>query len=88
MVARELCKLLVGVQLPLAPPIYMETFVISDEELKKIDEWMNENGRNLSSGAIGGRYSYCFSPTSLGVVFVVKDDLTGKKLDLTDYDSW
>jgi len=32
--------------------------------------------------------TYSFTPTNLGVVFKVHDSVTGKELDLTDYDSW
>lgn len=39
-------------------------------------------------GAIGGELTYCFSPNSLGTVFVVKHEGTGAELNLTDYDSW
>jgi len=37
-------------------------------------------------GAIGGGLTYCFTPTSLGVIFKVK--FLYFELDLTDYDSW
>ncbi len=37
-------------------------------------------------GAIGGSLTYCFTPTTLGVVAEVKC-ACGKKIDLTDY-SW
>lgn len=39
-------------------------------------------------GPIGGGVTYCFTPTSLGVIFKVKETMTGKELDLTDYDLW
>lgn len=37
-------------------------------------------------GAIGGGVTYCFTPTSLGTVFIVQ--AWGQELNLTDYDSW
>lgn len=37
-------------------------------------------------GAIGGGLSYCFSPTSLGDVLVVK--YNEHELNVTDYESW
>lgn len=42
----------------------------------------------IPSGAIGGNISYHFTRTSLGVIKVVKESVTGQELDLTDYDSW
>jgi hypothetical protein len=38
-------------------------------------------------GAIGGAITYCFSPTSLGVVMVVKCHC-GAELDVTKYFDW
>ena len=37
-------------------------------------------------GTIGGGLTYCFTPTSLGVIFKAK--FLDFELDLTDYDSW
>lgn len=38
-------------------------------------------------GAIGGAITYCFTPTSLGVIMTVKCTC-GKELDITDYEGW
>jgi hypothetical protein len=38
------------------------------------------------SGAIGGALTYCFSPTSIGMVTIVK--CGDMELNLTDYGSW
>ena len=38
-------------------------------------------------GAIGGGVEYCFTPTSLGLVTIVKYG-ADHELNLTDYDSW
>lgn len=46
-------------------------FFITEDEQKKIDQWINDhteykhNGSHYA-GAIGGRYSYKFTPTSIG----------------------
>lgn len=37
-------------------------------------------------GAIGGAYTYSFTPTSLGMVVKVTNGLTNETIDLTDYD--
>ncbi len=62
-------------------------FEVSKADSKKIEAWIEKQGPR-TIGTIGGRYSYCFTPTSLGVVFKVLDALTGAELDLTDYEGW
>ena len=39
-------------------------------------------------GATGGEITYSFTPTSIGVITEVKYAMTGKTLDITDYESW
>ena len=39
-------------------------------------------------GAIGGAYTYEFTPTSIGVVVKVRNSVTNAVIDLTDYESW
>lgn len=38
-------------------------------------------------GAIGGRLTYCFTPTGLGVICKIKCEC-GEEFDATDYESW
>jgi hypothetical protein len=62
----------------------MRQFTLTDEQQKKANAWMDE--RQKYSGAIGGQFSYVFTPTSIGMAVSITD---GKdKLDLTDYDLW
>lgn len=49
---------------------------------------LTDNGKYPYSGATGGSITYSFTPTSLGIVTIVTDGLTGESIDLTDYDSW
>ena len=51
---------------------YYRGFPITDEEQKKIDEWL-VNHRHYG-GAIGGSHTYEFSPTSIGTF--------GKSIDI------
>lgn len=51
-------------------------------------EFIKESEIVKDSTAIGGRYSYVFTPTSLGISMIVEDSLTKRRIDLTDYDSW
>lgn len=39
-------------------------------------------------GAIGGELEYCFCPTSLGDVLVVKHNGTNAEINVTDFESW
>lgn len=39
-------------------------------------------------GAIGGRVTYSFTPTSIGLIIKVTYSLTNETIDLTDYDNW
>jgi hypothetical protein len=62
-------------------------FDLDKEQLEKLAEWKGKHTKAFV-GAIGGRYTYSFSPTSLGVVVKVKDEITKEEIDLTDYLSW
>lgn len=69
-------------------------FHTSPDEWQKIDEWTDKHtkekhwdsvrNRPASSGTIGGRYSFEFTPTSIGTIGVVKctcgDEFTFKNL--------
>lgn len=60
-----------------------------DEEEKKLNEWLAKKDLSKYGGAIGGRFTYCFTPTSLGMVVKVRDSMESKDtIDLTDYSSW
>lgn len=71
-------------------------FTLDPAELSKLHTWMAEQDAKLITegrdpkevGAIGGRYTYCFTPTGIGCVVVVHDDLTDSQLDVTDYSTW
>lgn len=58
-------------------------FLISEKEWNAIEKWQNEHDTNVhrldsldkklsAGGAIGGRYSYHFVPTSIGTIGTVK----------------
>jgi len=71
-------------------------FNLTKEQSDKIIEWMNVHdaekhipvGQTFRySGAIGGAYTWEFTPTSLGIVQKVRCSC-GEKIDVSDYDSW
>jgi len=63
-------------------------FELDEDEQKKLNKWFKKKDSKKYSGAIGGRYTYSFTPTSLGVCVRVRDDLDKDEIDLTDYLSW
>jgi len=64
----------------------MRVFELTDEEEKKFNEWRKSKGE-VYAGAAGGAYEFCFTPTGLGMIVVIKC-LDGTELDLTDSDNW
>jgi len=66
------------------------TFTVSAKDEKKIRAFMKKQEKITQGryGAIGGGYTYRFTPTSIGVAFEVKNNITGAVLDLTDYNVW
>ncbi len=66
----------------------MNKFELTSEEVERIRKWDKNHFCTLTTeGAIGGRLTYSFTPTGLGVVTEV-ECACGAKIDLTDYDSW
>ena len=63
-------------------------FEIDDEDYKMFVLKDKEHKCTLSNdGTIGGRVSFKFTPTGLGIIAVAKC-ACGWKYDFTDYNSW
>jgi len=62
-------------------------FALTKEQSEKLNEWAKAL-KNGPTGAIGGRFTYSFTPTSLGTIVKVKCGLTNEEVDLTDYQDW
>lgn len=62
------------------------SFHLTKEETQRYRDWGNSLPPK-EFGAIGGSYSFIFTPTSLGNIVRVKRD-DGLKINLTDYDSF
>lgn len=62
-------------------------FELDKDQSKKISKWIKHFDK-VYEGAIGGRFTYMFTPTSLGIVIKVQDGVTRDILDVTDYDTW
>lgn len=63
------------------------TFAINAEQQKKIEDWIATH-KKVGTGALGGRYTYSFTATSLGTIIEVEDIITDTRLDVTDYEDW
>jgi hypothetical protein len=60
-----------------------------ESQLKKCRERQETSAKEpLDVGAIGGLYTYSFTPVSLGLVIKVTNNITQDVLDLSDYDAW
>ena len=67
----------------------MNKFELTDEQEAKFQAWRKKkNKKNKGEvyvGAVGGAYTFCFTPTGIGTLVVVKcADET--ELDLTEYE--
>jgi hypothetical protein len=69
----------------------IQSFQPTQIEREKASAWIAEQ-RALpdteETSAIGGRFTYCFTPTGVGVDFTVIDNTTKEVFDATDYKSW
>lgn len=67
-----------------------KTFTLSDNQVKWITEWQEEQIRLKDPylGTVSGRFVYEFFELSIGDGLTVKDLVTGNKKDFTDYDEW
>lgn len=63
------------------------TFTLSQSEYDKYIEWKSTR-EDEYCGAIGGRYTFSFTFTTLGRTAKVTDNLRNEELDLTDYTTW
>jgi hypothetical protein len=62
-------------------------FQVTDKQWKTVNNWIKKLPP-AETGAIGGRVEFIFVPNSLGVGVLVRDLVTRKELDLSDYEKW
>ena len=59
---------------------YFRGFPISEEDDEKIKQWMREKMKDgFKAGAIGGRFTYHFTPTGIGTIGSIVDTFTDDK---------
>jgi cytochrome c biogenesis protein CcdA len=62
-------------------------FQLTENQSKLALEWMEEK-RTEKQGAIGGQFTYQFTPCSIGVFVSIVDCVTKEELDLSEYDNF
>lgn len=69
----------------------MIQFMLEQKQQDKLDVWFAEQYAKtdtMSDGAVGGAFTYHFTPTSIGVVTKVSNAHTGETIDISDYENW
>jgi hypothetical protein len=66
------------------------TFCLNEQQAQQFEAWWQAQRQKTDAytGAIGGRWTFAFTPTSLGIAVTVRDALTNEEIDLTDYGEW
>ena len=62
------------------------TFELSETQVEKFNKWRKKL-KPIPPAAIGGGFSFTFTPIGIGTVVEVTR-IDGKKLDLTEDDKW
>lgn len=57
-------------------------FELTKEQEEKFNNWREEKRKTIKPAAIGGAFTFCFTPTGIGPIIEVQC-VDGSKLDLT-----
>jgi hypothetical protein len=66
--------------------ISLEDF-LDNKQKQKLEKWLKKK-KKVNTGAIGGRYTWQFTPTGIGYIITVKDNIKKDEIDLTDVENW
>lgn len=68
----------------------MKGFHLSEVESRNVSDFIARQEAKMStpSTPIGGRWTYSFTPTSIGMIIEVTDCLTKETEDVSDYESF
>jgi hypothetical protein len=62
---------------------------LDDVETARARVWIAEQRKkDNTQTTAGGRFTYAFTPTGVGTVIEVCDNLLSEKQDVTNYDTW
>lgn len=71
------------------------SFELSEDQNNKASEWIkthvDPNGKICNDkyhGAIGGCFTFSFTPTSIGTIIRIECASCKGKIDLSDYEDW
>jgi len=67
-----------------------KTFTLTAEQVEKFEKWVenkNKKDGEVYVGAVGGAYTFCFTPTGIGTIEEVRC-ADGTSLDLSEFDTW
>lgn len=64
-------------------------FRLEGKELEKAIEFIERQREDSrSEGCSGGRFSYTFTPCSIGLSVFIHDNITKEECNVTDYSMW
>lgn len=63
-------------------------FSLDNVEMDNLNSWLKSKDLSTYTGAIGGRFTYSFTPTNIGLIIKVKDNVDNTEIDVTDYDGF
>jgi hypothetical protein len=64
-------------------------YAFTKKQIRRLSKWKKNNNLKFSDGGTveGGAFTYCFTPTSIGTLVIVKH-VFGKEIDLTDFNTF
>jgi len=66
-------------------------FHLAGIEKERAQSWIEQHKKDhpmKHTGAVGGRWSYTFTPTGIGTIVVVRCCACGAEKDVTNYEGW
>ena len=69
--------------------IKMYNFELEKTQIQKFEKWKNkQEKKHQSRTTLGERWTFCFTPTGLGIVVSVIDNATKETLELTNWSNF
>jgi hypothetical protein len=67
----------------------MYKFELDETQIKEFEKWKKkQKKKDPSTFTAGERWTFKFTPTGLGLMVHVKDNITEEEIDLTDWDNF
>lgn len=67
----------------------MYKFELGETQIKKFEKWKKkQKQKDSSTPTAGERWSFCFTPTGIGLITYAIDQATKEEIDLTDWDNF